>query len=251
MTKKSFLCLLALFFLLWASPGFPVIAVDSTSENSVTCAVSSTSWSHTVNTADNTILIVGSMIRGATAGNLPITGITYNAVALTKIRDDDDGVRRTELWYLFAPATGSNTVAVTYTGSISNNIAAFGISMTGVQQSAQPDAENGDTSGATPSTSVTTVADNSFIIDAYYDIEDPGPLTVGSGQTVISNRAVNCAVGPDSAGGSREGPVTPVGATTMDWTGGNTDHAHSAASFSPAVAAGVQGIIGGSIIITP
>src|SRR3990172_7287936 len=97
---------------------------------------SSLSWSQTCD-AGADFLGVGTAARGATAANRPVTGITYNSVALTKIRADDDGTEEhsTELWRLLSPTTGSAlTVAVTFTGSLSVGAMGFSQPFSGVHQ---------------------------------------------------------------------------------------------------------------------
>lgn len=214
--------------LLFLPQGAPVY--DASSNPGYRAADATYSWSHTTTTQSNRILVVSVGLLSVVNS---VTGITYGGAALTKLRHDVSASTtvRTEIWYLIAPATGINTVEVTLaTGSVS------GASATTYHNAspAQPDAQNGDTGvtgagGGSASISVTTVTNNSVVIDA---IATPDTvITVQSGQTQRAN--ITGAVG--SLGQSEAGPKTPAGAVTMQWNdiAGLTSWTMSGMSIKP------------------
>ena len=217
---------------------------DATSNSGASTSFTSLSWSHTC-TGSNRILIVGSNIQNNTDANGPITGITYGGVALTKIRSDQQRPAtvtfRTELWYLIAPATGANTLTITYTGSVTRGCAGA-ISLTNADQSSQPDAHNGATGDSTtPSVSVTTVKDQSWIIDAVQHNDATTFNSANTGQFI----QWNIDQGTLGSGGGSYRETHLAGIIAMGWTQGTSDKwTISAASFKPlGVTAAITGTI--------
>lgn len=161
------------------------IAYDTTANATEVASASSISWSHTC-TGSNLILVVTVGVNDLTLGSRTVSGITYNSVALTKIRSDDNGgQRRTEVWYLINPATGAHTVAVTMGGTCIG-IAGASVSFSGAKQSAQADTSNGaNTSGTATSSSValTTTIDGDFIVDCLETQATSSAWVPGASQT--------------------------------------------------------------------
>lgn len=230
------------------------LAIDATSNSGDLTSVSSATWSHTC-TGSNLILIVGANSRGVKSDtNTTVTGVTYNGVALTKIRADQiDGSSapdtfrgRSELWYLIAPATGAHNVVVTLTGTVTAT-GCGAVSFTGAIQGAGAiDAHNGATANTdtTPSVNVTVVASNCYLIDTIYSRSDT--LAKDASQTTIMAIASNGG-GDDSAMTYKVSPGT--GAQTMAWTSGAEDSALSAVSIAPLVSStSVKDLIGGGFI---
>ena len=87
-----------------------------TSANAVlTQAAPTLTFPHT-STGANLVLLVGVSfnISARTGTTIPVGGITYNGVALTRAGSQANGTNRhTEIWYLIAPATGNHNVVVT------------------------------------------------------------------------------------------------------------------------------------------
>ena len=210
------------------------IAFDAASNSGFQTTTTPYSWSHTC-TGSNRLLTVG--IAGWVAG-VTVTGITYNGVALTKIRSDlhSNTLFRSEMWALVNPASGSNTITVTWSGAPNDSLASA-ISLTGVDQTTPNDADNGATGGVTTdaTATITTVADNAWLVNIVASNTASATWTVGAGQTQVLNTGTT-----NWAGASYEGPVTPAGATVMNFTvsGGGKNWATSAASFKPAGAGG-------------
>ena len=200
--------------------------------------VSSVSFAHT-STGSDLVLMVGSYLFDGSINDRNITNVTYNSVTATTIRRDDASCCfiMIEIWYLEDPATGSNTVVITFAGTI---VEADSIAMT-ITGADTLDANNGTTvqNVTSVSTIVTTVADNSWVLDMVYVRKSNTTLVVGAGQTQRDNHITANGI----AGASTEGPKTPAGGVTMSWscTGGNCtgseDWVLSAASFSPVAAA--------------
>jgi len=189
------------------------IQFDAASNSGYQTAQSTYSWSHTC-TGSNRYLTVG--VSMLSVGGSSVSSITYNGVALSLIKAQASavGAVRAELWGLVAPATGSNTIAVTLSASLDS--AAGAVSYTGVEQTTPYEAGNSATAtnvGAADATvDVTTIADNDWGIDNV--ATDDTAITVGAGQTERNN--VTGALG--SGAMSTEGPKTPAGTVTMGWT---------------------------------
>lgn len=212
------------------------VALDTSSKSSsADYADTNYTWSHTC-TGSDLALIVGATIWQDGAGNGSVTGITYNGVAMTLVREDNNGAMYSSLWKLAAPATGANTVSVTMDGA---SIQAVGIaaSFTGVDQTTPVEADAGDNTDGlkTADVSVTTVTDNAWpvAVMAKFGTETVTPI---SGMTEAQEQAMANVV---SAFGYRAG-VTPAGASEMEWTWitNDRDAAISAAVLKPAAAAG-------------
>ncbi len=198
--------------------------------------VSSFSWTHTTS-GTNRLLFVGVAIRNDLSQT--VSSITYAGTALTFVRADTNGVSvRSELWYLVGPATGANTVQVIL--SAAARAGAGAISLTGVAQTTPLDANNGATgSSTTPSVSVTTVADNAWVVDAvaFRSFGNGLPTgTAGAGQTERwSEYTESGGTDPNIRGeSSTEGPKTPAGGVVMSWSlSDSVGWSISGAAFKP------------------
>lgn len=210
------------------------IGFDSTAVSSIQ-TVASFSFNITIGAGGaDRLLVVGV---GHTRGpGTTVTGITAGGVAMAFIRSDQTAgnTNRTELWQLANPATGVVSVAVTLAAAPASCVAGA-ISLTGVDQVAPVDANNGTTglAGTQPSVSVITVADNAWIVTCVKDNSNE-LIAVGAGYTQRWN--VEDTTDHDSYGGSSKGPVTPAGSTVANWTNFGADWEISAASFKPSVA---------------
>ena len=140
-------------------------------------ATGSITWNHTC-TGANLILLVGVTCTGDN-----VTGVTYNGVAMTLI--DKTASVAGDFNYLYAlqaPATGSNAVVVSLTGT--HFLAALSASYTGVNQSVTLDSHTpANTTTATPwSMSTTVVAANCWLV-SYNEFTNSSTTTAGSGTT--------------------------------------------------------------------
>ena len=126
------------------------VAFDATANGKVSGAASSLTFSHTC-TGSNLALGVGA---GSAISTSDPTGVTYNAVAMTKQHSDPlttDSDNCT-IWSLLSPATGANNVVITYSGS--GDIQGGSVSATGVGAITGPTGAHG--SSNSPSVTVTS-----------------------------------------------------------------------------------------------
>lgn len=207
-----------------------VIEFDAGTASGIKTAYTNFTFTHTCSTGNNRLLVITVQERGATADDdLTVTGITYNSVAMTKAigRLDADspttGSLRSEIWYLVAPATGSNTVSVTTTGTVTSGCA-FAASFTGVNQTSPVDitgGANGKGQASPITVTVTTVSTNAWLIDSLYNKISPGSLTKGANQTLVAAEQGPNA-GGDSADSSYKGPLAS-GSNSMSYTFAGAD----------------------------
>lgn len=178
------------------------IAFDAASHSRTSSATSLT-FAHTCSGSDRLLAV---SVVGRTADT--ITGVTYNGVSLSlAAKTAASGGRYTYLYLLVAPATGSNNVVISGTGSdyIEGNAASY----TGAAQTGQPNVTGtNSTSLATAlATSCTTTVDNCWVVLAADG--QSGTLTAGSGTTLRATDLVGAIL--DSGGA-----VTPAGAKTLN-----------------------------------
>ena len=187
------------------------VAFDATA-NANGNGVTSLSFSHTC-TGSDLCLVVGS---GSSSPGT-ITALTYAGAALTLIGalTSSNTFQRVEQWRRIAPATGANTVAVTY--DVANQCVAGSISFTGVDQ-ATPVAGYASATGlsTTPSVTVTSAVGN-MVVDATV-IDDGTAVTPGAGQTERWDVQAG-AIGVRGSGSTEAGAVSVV----MDWTSLSVD----------------------------
>lgn len=158
----------------------------------------------------------------ASSGNAPVKLVVANSGAGKDTRS--------EIWYQLAPPTGSS---VTYTLTFSNiNYVGMAISSWTGTDTVAPTISNSATgTSATISNSVTTVADNSFVLDC---LSNEQQATVNAAQTKIgetTNQSYQWG-----AASYKTTAVTPAGSQAMSWTAGN-NWAQSIVAFAPSTSA--------------
>lgn len=179
--------------------------------------VSNLSFPYTVINDSNGMLILE--IEYDTMQQYSITGVTYDGVPLidSGYRLSSPSVGAVSVWYMFAPPAGNHTIVVSAsTPSILNAIA---VSYTGVRQSGFPDASGiGNPQFVTSSyhlgESVTTVADNSWVIMPF--TKSGGSIPIGDSGTTVRLTA-NPYIGNISYADSN-GPIHPAGAYSIGAT---------------------------------
>jgi hypothetical protein len=208
------------------------ISLDTSTNSGAKAAVSTFNWLHTVS-GNGRIIVVGVGMRDATAGDMVLTSVTYAGFALTKLRADVvtvDTSFRSEIWYLIAPPTGSNSIVVTSTGTVEVS-GGSASSFNGVHQ-ISPVAGQGGATGLTLglSCNVITAIDKAWIMDVLYSRS--ATITVNAAQTEITNLGVN--TNDDRVGSSYKSNVAAI-TNTMDWTESNdgNDWAMSAIALRP------------------
>lgn len=194
------------------------INIDATSAPNTTAwqaGLSAQSWSHTCSGSDR-CLLVGVTIYHSAART--VSGITYNGVALTKIAGItaalEGNQQDCELWYLANPTSGTNTITVTLSAA-ANFWAPLAASYTGVDTAAAIDANNTgqNTSNSTnaPTVSVTTVADNDWLVGFAWSRAGVPSASTGTIDR-IRNTGTWCALSDSN------GAKSPAGSYNLAWT---------------------------------
>lgn len=186
-------------------------AVDSVSTTS-SSGPGPFTWSHTCAGSDRLLLLFVAHYHSSNT----ISSASYNGVSMTPVINgaavNGSGyLCFITVFYLIAPATGSNTVSVTPSGSLFD-FGASAISLFDVHQTIPlGTAVNAIGSNATPSVTVSSAADE-LVVDGLV-IMNSGTLSVGSGQTQRWNT-------PTANAFIRYAGSTESGAdsTTMSWS---------------------------------
>jgi len=183
------------------------ICFDAASTSTPASAASFT-WSHTVGTGANRILIVGVSIRNSSSQT--VTSVTYAGAPLTNIGVQANGdVVRIEMWRLVNPPSGTANVVVTLSGQAKAVCGAT--SWTGVHQTTPL----GTFVSATGSTNAPTVNASSATNEVVQDtVAAQGTVTatVGAGQTQRWNAGTS---GQAAATNVRGAGSTEPGAATV------------------------------------
>lgn len=163
-----------------------------------------------------------------------VSVVSYNSVAMTFVPGSkvSNGQYTVEWYYLVNPATGSNTVSVTMTGSVFD-IGVTSISFTDAHQTTPYGTPvTGTGTSTTPSVTVASGA-TEIVLDGIVIVHS-GTLTVGAGQTQRTNEICG--------GFIKHGASTETGAasTTMSWSNSYSQVWASSAFAVKPVAAGFQ-----------
>lgn len=218
----------------------PVILVDGLSKSDG-AAVSSLTFSHTVTSNSDGMLVVAAGARDGTANDMIITGITFNGDALTKLRSDlynTSTYVRSELWYRKLPDVATGNIVITYTGTC-DFVYGVGMSFTGVDQTAGLEANDGTGTttsptgdSATPNKAITTLTDNAVLVFSAW-LKDGAQIgTTTYKQLVVGRKYVSSPVDINEGGYERVGTA---GSKTVGWTNKNSDgYAISLGAMKPA-----------------
>lgn len=185
------------------------VVFDAASASGYEASLSTYNWSHTTTTRPNRYLVVGVSIFATGT----VTSITYGSDSLSFVRSDTNGVYRSEIWVLKKPTTGTNTVTVNLSASltsIANAQTYYNASQTG-----NPDANNGANGTNTPAAaSITTVANLDTVV---------GNLAAQTASGVTSAVLQNPRTENNGALGTGFsddfGDVSPAGSKTLTWNG--------------------------------
>ncbi len=188
------------------------VAFDSASSaTSNTGPPSSLSWSHICSGA-NRLLTVG-VHWVSSGGAVSVSGVTYNGVAMSSVGVVNNGDVFTQLFRLVAPATGSNTIAITMTGAVDQTLTGGGVSFTGVDQTTPLGTWASATGNSqTASVNVSSATDD-IVVDHVSDASLA--LSVGAGQTERYNVSDDGGTAVPGGAGSTEAGATTV---TMSWS---------------------------------
>lgn len=193
------------------------IALDNSNTWHTGSSVSSITWNHTITASSNVRLFVAAL---STNNDL---SCTYNGVSMSKITfiQNPANSRYLTLFELDAPATGSNAVLLSGTGSETvlqgGSVSYSGCSLagTGTLDASTTNTQNNPTAYAT---SLTTIANNCwcFIVGSASGGTVTG-ISAGANTTQRQNSGFTMT-------GDTNAAVTPAGSTSMTLTvaGGNT-----------------------------
>ena len=218
-----------------------VITLDGATTLSLGGGTNIYSWSHSVGTGANRMLVVA--VTTESNQDRTVTNVTFGAQALTQVpgaRTANNGggatYNATDLWYLPAPAVGSSTITITLSGNVSGGLVAAAVSLFGAVQG-PPEAVTNynaeDVGGSTYSASITPLTDGAWLVDVVNN------STVGTAFTPVDPSQIlrwsEPGVNHAAAGSTRETRLTtPPGAVTDSWTStGTSRRALSVAAFAP------------------
>lgn len=173
-------------------------------QGSVSGGAATASGSFSLNNPAGTVLYV------ALTGNSSrtVSSVTYNGVSMSSVDRRTSGATWVEWFSLTSPATGSNTLSWTLSGTSDTTISY--VSFTGNAASPNGAVAGGSGTSAAPSTTITTTQDNSVVLDAVYV---PNTSTKKTYEQALLWAT---SVGTVSSCGSRETQLT-AGSCTMSW----------------------------------
>jgi hypothetical protein len=213
--------LLVMFMFLLVLEPLPVhastpIVFDSYATNNCK-GCTSLSWSHTVGSGSNGILIVG--LSGFK--NDPASSVTFGTKSLSLVGNHVGYANvNVELWSLLNPPTGTDTITVTLSGNnflAGGSVSYFNVAGTGTVASA----DDGGTTGTTASVTVSSSNTGDLVVDtlgAYNFGLSTVTASQGSGQSQRWNSGpLNALPVPAFfvGGGSDKPASSPV---TMTWS---------------------------------
>ena len=170
------------------------------------------SFSHTTTTAANRLLLVSVQLNLNVDSTVMAATVTYGGNPLTRLAVASDPETRTEVWYLVAPPTGSNTVAMTSTSTQSARVIISAITYSNAFQGA-PNAFTNTGQSTTASVTALTLADDT-VVDFVSSPENV-TLTPNGAQT----QGYNISTGSNNqnlqGASSRRNASTP--STNMSW----------------------------------
>ena len=193
------------------------IAYDTSTKNLSSLNHTTHSWSHNC-TGTNLVLCITVSVNVA----VTVSSVTYNAVGATQAATNVNGNVRSEIWILVAPATGYHTVAVNFSGTTRRSYCGA-VSLTGCNQTGQPEAFNSATgTDTTPTVSKATIADNSWMVDcaswASLNVGKTCTMVAHTNRTERQNAQSVSSTNGIALAISTTGPVTPAGTVVDDWT---------------------------------
>jgi uncharacterized repeat protein (TIGR01451 family) len=185
-------------------------------------------WSQTVNTGNNRMLIVGISLRQKAS---IVSSVTYGGVALTNLVSSRIK-NAVEIWGLVGPPTGTANIVVNWSGT--SDMVGWSGAFTNVDQSS-PVENTGSAANGSMAPSVTLNASSGdMVVDTVSTMGDALWLTPGAGQTGICNDGIGINATDGRGASSYEAGAA---STTMSWTLGasrNWDIAAVALKAAPA-----------------
>ncbi|MBI3155174.1 MAG: cadherin-like domain-containing protein, partial [Burkholderiales bacterium] len=182
---------------------------SSTAGSGTGVKVSSLTWSHTVGSGNDRVLIVG--VSMFDSGSNIVSSVTYGGQALTRIGQDSSSKTHAEMWMLTAPVEGTADIVVSLTKAV--NVVAGATAYSGVDQST-PYSTVATGNGSSDPTFTVASAAGELVVDIVAD-RDVDSETVGAGQTaqwVLKNGTASS----DAWGGSSS--EQGAASVTMSWS---------------------------------
>ena len=195
------------------------IGLDTSVDQPVSTAATSTSFAVTVDNNPNHLILLGCAYDSLSQSVSTSSPPSYAGSAFTRIARNNDGTHgiTTDTWYLVAPPVGTANLSVTMAVSTTfwcNARVFYNVSQTAPIDATAWHLVSGTTTGN--SASLTTVASGAWIVDWIYAGKVP---SVASGQTYVSSGNLTSS---SAFGSSVTGPVSPAGATAQNWTYAST-----------------------------
>jgi hypothetical protein len=163
----------------WGGIGFDTATTDATFD------ATTITISHTITGSDVGLLVCVWTFKSGS--DVAISSITWKTSENLAQEVENFGLvggqrRRVEIWSLAAPSTGTGDVVITFAAEMENTWTHV-LSFTGTDQTDLVGASNGASgSSTTPSVSVTTTRDNSWVVDLVA-VRDSSTITVDGSQT--------------------------------------------------------------------
>jgi hypothetical protein len=202
---------------------YPANTVTYDTSGAYTTTASSMTQAFTVGNNSNRILIVAIGVGSAQT----VTAVTYNGVAMTSLfsNSNDDSVMSYSLYYLLAPATGSNNLVIT--ASASTNIRTQVYSYyNAAQQAPETSNGNGANNNGTASASLTNLTARAIM---FFMVSSRG-IGAPSGTAYQNNILTTYFYTGDS------GEVTPIQSKTISRQADNSGFSTQCRIYSIAAA---------------
>lgn len=191
-----------------------------------------------VEAATDALVALCALKENADAANRNVTNVDFggtNFTARSEVEKSDSNPKvRAEAWTLLNPATDTLTATMTAAG-VCDEVGAIFVEVAdsiGIPTDDATATASGNS--ATPSISLTTVADNSVVVAGLLTgTGAPASVSVTTG-TEANERDMGVTV----LSAARRGPETPAGSYSLEWSTNADNFAIAAVSLAPAVAAG-------------
>ncbi len=214
------------------------IVFDTASNTSSSTAGTTLSWSHTVGSGSNRVLVVSVVTEDSTAADQRISSVKFNGVDMTPVSGSTksrtvysgtsySSTLRTDLYYMLNPAVGTYTVLITHNGSVSYR-AGGAISLNNVKQQVPEAIVANSATSASISTNIDVPNTGVWIVDVVGH-SNSGSFT----SSTTTERWDKNSSYHTGAGGTKA--ITTSGSNTITWTFSGSSGAivHSLAAFAP------------------
>ena len=211
------------------------IVYDTDSETQGTSTTTLTITSLVVGNNANRVLIVCTGSESGTAGNRPVSSITWNTTETFSravfVENASGGPNRSEIWYLINPTATTANIVVTFGGAAFNTkmsvLSIYGAHQTTPIDGVATNTENDDD----PDITITTNTLNCLLVDSVMMSAASLVLTPDTPQVEISNQN-----GSSSTHLSSYKDAATITTYTMSWAGVSAaQNSIVAAAIKPAV----------------